>query len=168
MANRIIDVEGRTTALEGRTTAVEGTVQQIDQKVNVVMKELDDLRKTQGTFVNRLESEEERMKMEGEVDDNQAVVAALPAPVSAAEANAREPPVRVVVEERFSSLKMLPEPGQGGFVEQKDSFFNGRKVAVGRDFSCHSRNDIASLVRSFGGEDRKIFIAGVGEYRSLT
>ena len=168
-------MDERTTAVEGTLQQHGGTLQQhgghlqqLDQDVSVVMKELGDLRTNFRTMAERLDSEEARLEMERKNDDNQAVVAALSAPVSAAEANARQPPVRFVVEERFAGLKMIPEPGQGGFMEKEGSFIFEQKVVVGNEFSCHSRKDIVSLVQSFGGKVRQKLVAGVCEYHSLT
>eukprot|EP00574_Skeletonema_japonicum_P000064 CAMPEP_0201739502 /NCGR_PEP_ID=MMETSP0593-20130828/45815_1 /ASSEMBLY_ACC=CAM_ASM_000672 /TAXON_ID=267983 /ORGANISM="Skeletonema japonicum, Strain CCMP2506" /LENGTH=562 /DNA_ID=CAMNT_0048233775 /DNA_START=1489 /DNA_END=3178 /DNA_ORIENTATION=- len=161
-------MDERTTAVEGTLQQHGGTLQQhgghlqqLDQDVSVVMKELGDLRTNFRTMAERLDSEEARLEMERKNDDNQAVVAALSAPVSAAEANARQPPVRFVVEERFAGLKMIPEPGQGGFMEKEGSFIFEQKVVVGNEFSCHSRKDIVSLVQSFGGKVRQKLVAGV-------
>jgi len=136
-------------------TDVQGTVQQHDRQLQQVMREMDDLREAYRTLNGRLDSEEATIERERVVDDNQ---------------DARKPS-GFDVEERFSGLeKLLPEPGKGGFMEKASSFFYGKKVIVGKEFSCscHTRADIVSLVKSFGGIVFKNVVAGSGEYRSLS
>ena len=136
-------------------TDVQGTVQQHDRQLQQVMREVDDLREAYRTLNGRLDSEEATIERERVVDDNQ---------------DARKPS-GFDVEERFSGLeKLLPEPGKGGFMEKASSFFYGKKVIVGKEFSCscHTRADIVSIVKSFGGIVFKNVVAGSGEYRSLS
>lgn len=128
--------------MDQRVTAVEGTVQQQGRHLQQIDHNVTALQET-------VQSEEATIV----VDDNQ--VAKRPTGFDAGE--------------RLPGLNnVLPVPGQGGFKEKKDSFFNGKKVVVGKDFSCHARMDVVSFVEKFGGIAMKNVKVGYGEYRSLT
>ncbi len=160
--------------MDQRVTAVEGTVQQqgrhlqqvdhnvtdLQETVQQQERELDDLRKEVRRDVDGLREEFRRFNaaLDSEeativVDDNQVA----------------KKPNGFDVGERFPALNnMLPEPGQNGFKKKEDCFFHGKTVVVGKDFSCHARVDVVTLVENFGGRAMKNVKAGYGEYRSLT
>ena len=143
--------QNQITNVSNRVSDVESRIGEYRKEFNSVHDQIADLR---GQFTRMNEKNEQEGANINEAE------------AEPPEANARHPD-NFDSETRFPSLNMMfPKPGEGGYVNQEDSFISGKEVVVGKAFSCHSRSDIVKCVNCFGGKVKRIFCRDdIGEYR---